>query len=634
MSKQKADKRETPSSAAQVNELPGTSPLSGDLRDQIEQPVKEIKAYLPTPQVLADPDGNPLPHWRIRLDVDADPPEALGFDLYGPVTLGRGVEDELGFVDLTDYKAADQGVSRKHLEIRPSPHSLFAVDLGSTNGSYKNGVLIKANSPTPLGDRDTLSLGALHVTITIVDPPQQEAEFFRRQATLGQALTEIAKALTTQLKVEDVMTTVVDYAIGLTGAQQAILWLMDSALNDLRMEAAIGVESEFVKTARLPVQGTLVGDAMMSDQPTLHTRKVGGSPVAITDDYQLESALFVPLSLGGMPLGVLSVGNRTQGHDFTEHDQTLLVTLADFAAIALQNSRTLEATDAALRESLRAQREATAKALETTRLKTEFLSTVSHELRSPLHTINGFSKMALSGSLGSLTPELKDSFERISSGGKELLEMVDTLLDTQSIEAQRIELANEEFSPRELISEIVKDQKPAARDKGLLLAWSSDMDVPQTIMGDSQRIRQVMINLVTNAIKFTDNGSVSISLRMIGKLMWSISVTDTGIGIKREDQAVIFEKFRQADQSKTRKHGGVGLGLAIASELVELMGGALRVSSTGIAEQGSTFTITLPLALPGEEMPIFDKDDTIKLGRRKAAAALNKEDTNPGKGKS
>jgi signal transduction histidine kinase len=126
-------------------------------------------------------------------------------------------------------------------------------------------------------------------------------------------------------------------------------------------------------------------------------------------------------------------------------------------------------------------------------------------------------------------------------------------------------------------------------------------------MGDPQRVRQIVLNLVSNALKFTDQGGVSVQIRMVGTLMWSVSVADTGRGVAPEHQKLIFERFRQVDQSATREHGGVGLGLAISSDLAVLMGGALRVTSEGIPGKGSIFTMTLPLILPGQ--PQLGVDD-------------------------
>lgn len=578
-----------------------TGPISLETHHMPLQSVEELEGYIPVPEVLTDDEGNPLPRWRVRLDIDVDPPEAFGFDIYGPLTFGREADpDDHAFLDLQPFDAIARGVSRRHLEIRPAPHGLFAVDLYSLNGTYKNGVRLKPNSPTPLGSRDTLSLGLMHITVSIVDAPHQEAEWFARQATLGQALTAMAKAVTTQLKVEDVLNTVVDYAIGLTNAQEATLWLLQPSMRELRLEAARGLEPEFVKNTYLSVTGSAAGEAVLTGQPQIRTRQDAGGKVVISDAYLVDSVVFVPLALGGLSLGVLSVSNRTPGHDFTERDQTLLLSLADFAAIALQNSRTLEATDEALRESLRAQREATSRALESTRIKTEFLATVSHELRSPLHTINGFAKMALRGSLGDLTDGLRDALERIQKSGQQLLQMVDDLLDSMRIESHEMELVHAEFSPRILVQEVLESQMPVAREKDLILNWTADADVPDSLMGDPQRVRQVILNLVSNALKFTDEGGVSVQIRMVGTLMWSVSVADTGRGVAPDNQEVIFERFRQVDQSATREHGGVGLGLAISSDLVNLMGGALRVTSDGIPGQGSIFTMALPLSLPGQ----------------------------------
>jgi signal transduction histidine kinase len=598
----------------------GTGLLSNQQREQLAQDIREATEFVPIPDVLIDKEGNQQPYWRVRLDIDADPPESFGLDLYGPITLGRALEPGEGnvdFLDLAEHGAANRGVSRHHVELRPAPHGLFAVDLDSTNGTYKNGVQLQQRSPTPLGNRDTLSLGLLHVTVTIIDAPHQEKDWLARQATLGQALTEMAKTIATQLKVADVLNTVVDYAVGLTKAQEATLWLLQPEMRELRLEAARGVEQELIKEVTLPLTGSIAGEAILTGQSQVRVRDELGKKVIISKDYMVDSVIFVPLSLGGLSLGVLSVSNRTAGHEFTENDQTLLATLADFAAIALQNSRTLAATDEALRESLRAQRDATLRALESTRIKTEFLASMSHELRSPLHTINGFSQMMMREAFGELTPQMRDAVGRIQKSGKQLLDMVDEMLDSMRIESQELELAHEEFSPRVLVSEVVGAHMPTAKENSLILSWSSSPDVPDTLMGDPGRVRQILTNLVVNALKFTDQGGISVQIRMVGALMWSVSVADTGKGIAPENQEMIFERFVQEDQSSTREHGGVGLGLAISSDLVKMMGGALRVTSEGVEGKGSVFTMTLPLVLPGQQLVILgeNEEDTLRLGK-------------------
>jgi signal transduction histidine kinase len=589
-----------------------TGPISLEQWQELAQAVKELEGYVPVPAVLTDEDGSPLPHWRVRLDLDVDPPAAFGFDIFGPLTMGREPEPgEPAFLDLSPFDAVARGVSRRHLELRPAPHGLFAVDLNSLNGTYKNGVRLKPNSPTPLGNRDTLSLGLLHITVDIVDAPHQEADWFARQATLGQALTEMAKTVTTQLKVEDVLNTVVDYAIGLVNAKEATLWLLQPDMRELRLEAARGLEPYLVKHAQLPIAGSAAGQAILTGMPQVRVRAGDGKKVVVLDDYLVDSVVFVPLALGGLSLGVLSVSNSTPGHDFTDQDVNLLLSLADFAAIALQNSRTLEATDAALRESLRAQREATSRALESTRLKTEVLATVSHELRAPLHTITGFAQLALRGSLGELTDRLRDALERILGSGQQLLQMVDDLLESMRNESKEAELAHEAFSPRALVEELVESQMPLAHEKNLILNWSADPDVPNVLMGDPRRVYQVILNLVGNALKYTNQGGVSVQVRVVGNLMWSVSVADTGPGVAPEHQKTIFERFRQVEQSPESARDGVGLGLAIASDFVRLMGGKLRVTSEGIPGRGSIFTMTLPLILPGQAEPVVGDDTPV-----------------------
>ena len=604
------DLRKRAASAAQDKKLstPDTGPITDALKRELERAV-ELKGYVPLPEILRDSDGKPLPHWRLRLDIEGETPDIVGIELYGSITLGRQMDGEESLLDLTPYEAEEKGVSRRHAELRVTPHSLSIVDLGSTNGTYKNGVELKANNPSPLGNRDTLSLGMLHITVNIIDAPHREDEWFERQATLAQALTEMAKTITAQLKVEDVLKIAVDYARGLAHAQVAMLWLLEPGKDALHLEAESGMDTAVSKDMTVPLKDSLIGEVLLSGKPQMHTRSQPGERLVISKGYSLDSVIFVPMRLGELAMGVLSVGNNTAQHEFTHRDQTLLVALADLAAIALQNSQAMEATDEALYASLQAQRVATSQALESNRLKSEFLSTVSHELRSPLHTINGFSKMAMTGDLGEMAPAVEDALERIHRNGSRLLEMVDGLLDSMRVEAKDLTLENVEFSPRELIDEIVEGQRPVADDKSLKLKLEHDNEIPERVMGDEKRVQQVLLNLVSNAIKFTDEGEVSVRAAMVGLAMWAVYVKDTGPGINNEQQEVIFERFRQVDQSTTREKGGVGLGLAISRDLVNLMGGALRVSSSGEPGKGTIFSLTLPLVRPGQDQPAWVQTD-------------------------
>ena len=237
--------------------------------------------------------------------------------------------------------------------------------------------------------------------------------------------------------------------------------------------------------------------------------------------------------------------------------------------------------------------EARKQAEEVTRLKSEFLATMSHELLTPLHTIIGYTDIQLAGMTGELTDEQRSYLERVLRRAEHLLGLINNILDLSKIEAGRIEVVRKPFSPEELLSSIIGQITQLAQAKGLQMKYSVDEQLPDTMIGDAERLKQIAIHLLSNAIKFTDSGYVEVSLRRHDPDTWTISVADSGIGIPAHLQETMFDEFRQGDSSWRRQHGGTGLGLAVVRQLVLLMGGNIRVRSE--VYSGSSFTVLLPL---------------------------------------
>jgi signal transduction histidine kinase len=216
---------------------------------------------------------------------------------------------------------------------------------------------------------------------------------------------------------------------------------------------------------------------------------------------------------------------------------------------------------------------------------------MSHELRTPLNSVLGFTEMLVDGLYGDLPEKAKTALARIETNGKHLLGLINDVLDLSKIEAGQLQLAIDDYVPGQIVRSAATVTEPLARAKGLTLATKVAEGMPIG-RGDERRLTQVLINLVGNAVKFTDAGSVDIvALVADGKL--EISVRDTGPGIAPEHQERIFEEFQQVDDSNTRKKGGSGLGLAISKRIIEMHGGTISVRSALGA--GSTFTITVPV---------------------------------------
>ena len=238
---------------------------------------------------------------------------------------------------------------------------------------------------------------------------------------------------------------------------------------------------------------------------------------------------------------------------------------------------------------------------ELDRLKSEFLATMSHELRTPLNAVLGFTSILLTGQPGPLTDEQRRQLGFVHGSGRHLLQLINDLLDLSRIESGRIELSSAEFDLVALVDEVCDQLQPTADAKGL--AQRRELPPALAVSGDRRRVVQVVLNLVANALKFTDAGHVRIALGH-DRDEWRLQVEDTGIGISADDLPQLFQPFRQVDGSLARRHEGTGLGLYLSRRLAELMGGRITVASTPGA--GSCFTLALPLAQDAAPPPAAD----------------------------
>ena len=233
------------------------------------------------------------------------------------------------------------------------------------------------------------------------------------------------------------------------------------------------------------------------------------------------------------------------------------------------------------------------------RLKSEFLASMSHELRTPINAIIGYAALLLEGMFGDLSDQQREPLDRSRAAADHLRALIDDILDLAKIEAGKMQFTLERLSLTDIISETNQQMEPMIRRKSLSYTVDVSPDTPQ-IVSDRTKLKQVLLNLLSNAMKFTNKGGVSIVARPHAMGV-RIDINDTGIGIRPEHLSVIWEDFRQVDQSRTREYGGTGLGLSITRKLVERLGGTIAVES--IVGVGTTFTIMLPLAAPAQAAP-------------------------------
>jgi signal transduction histidine kinase len=298
---------------------------------------------------------------------------------------------------------------------------------------------------------------------------------------------------------------------------------------------------------------------------------------------ETRAEMAVPMIVGDKVLGVFDVqSNNAAG--FSDEDANIYVTLATQVGVALQNAR-LYVEQAAIVTQLR----------ELDKLKSSFLANMSHELRTPLNSILGFTDVIMEGLDGPLTDYMDNDLRLIQKNGQHLLHLINDVLDMAKIEAGRMNLNPENFRAIEVMEEVTSITSTLASDKNLSLFLEEDSDQDMKIYADRTRLRQVMINLVNNAIKFTETGKISLKVAPMpgGRVLFTVK--DTGIGIAPDKLDAIFQEFTQVDSSTTRKAGGTGLGLPISRRLVEMHGGRLWADSTGVPGEGSIFFVELPL---------------------------------------
>ena len=400
-------------------------------------------------------------------------------------------------------------------------------------------------------------------------------------------MAEVSATTATLLDPDRLLQTVVDVTKERFGAYHVHIYLADDTWQTLLLAAGAGeVGRKMVAeehSIALDAEKSLVARAARERQAVI-VNDVRDDPSFLPNPLlpETRSEMAVPMIVAEKVVGVFDVQSDRQD-GFTKEDANIYTTLASQVAVALQNAR-LYNEQAATVTQLR----------ELDRLKNSFLANMSHELRTPLNSILGFSDVILEGLDGPVTELMDNDLRLIGKNGQHLLHLINDVLDMAKIDAGRMNLQPEEFRLNELFEEAINITSSLADAKSLPLVIKEDSDRVVEIFADRTRIQQVMINLINNAIKFTERGEINLRARQKEDLVL-IEVHDTGMGIPPEQLQTIFEEFTQVDTSSTRKTGGTGLGLPISRRLIELHGGRLWAESVGVWGEGSTFYIELPL---------------------------------------
>lgn len=392
-------------------------------------------------------------------------------------------------------------------------------------------------------------------------------------------ILEISRELTSTVALEPLLHKIVNVAAQVTGSEAASILLLDTRSGELRFRAESGDSSKLLDIP-VPVEDSIAGAVLISGEPCVLSDAPADprhyDAVGQQIGFQTRSLLAVPLQIKERRIGVLETINKEEGDAFCQDDTEILTALAAQAAVAIENARLIGALQ-----------DAYERLGKLDQLKSDFIAIASHELRTPLSLILLYAAV-LQEQLGDKAgPQL----EAVLRAATHLKDIITTMLNLRFLETGQIDVSPASFDLRSVVSDACQDSETIAETNGLLLR--ADLpDEEVLIRADKEKMRVVLDNLISNAIKFTpEGGEITIALCSKDDEI-EITVSDTGIGIPQDELERIFDRFYQVEDHMIRRHGGMGLGLSIVKGLVELHGGRVWAEST--LGQGSRLVVLLP----------------------------------------
>ena len=421
--------------------------------------------------------------------------------------------------------------------------------------------------------------------VRLLDALRHRTDELGRSVGELQALGEVSQAVNSTLDLETVLSTIVAKAVQLSGTETGAIYGFDEQTREFRLRATYGMDQGLIDALtqrHIGLDDPNVAPAFTQREP-IQVADLRDEPASILNEIILRAGyrarMVAPLMRGEEIVGMLVVRRRTPG-EFAKNTVDLIKTFAAQSALAIQNARLFHEIEDKSRQLE-----------EASQHKSQFLANMSHELRTPLNAILGYTELMADGAYGEPSEKMMGVLKRLESNGRHLLGLINDVLDLSKIEAGQLVLELSDYSVQDIAQTVRSTLEPLAADKKLAFKVEVAPQLPSG-RGDGRRLTQVLINLVGNAIKFTDTGEVVIKAAATDG-SFHLSVRDTGPGISAADQTRLFQEFQQADNAVTRKKGGTGLGLAISKRIIEMHGGKIWVELQ--PGQGSTFTFTLPV---------------------------------------